>query len=251
MRVIYWRVGRRSQGASHIGGQPRAQARAAAVGVRRDRSLRQVATLLLVALTTALWVAILAWPVIWPALSVAIDAGHGGIDPGAIGLRGLAEKTVTLDVARRVASILGEAGIATHLTRVNDARLGSSQRSDLRARVRLAHESSVDILVSIHVNSYRSRKVRGPRTYYQPGSVRGRALATCIQRQLRQAVGYGSHAPVAEDHLITRESKMAAVIVELGYISNPDEERQLRSPAWRQELAEAVSLGILYCEVQR
>lgn len=194
-----------------------------------------------------LFLAANVWPAVWPVLSVAIDAGHGGNDPGAVGPRGLKEKVVTLDVARSVTGMLRDAGVYAHLIRSTDARLASSQRSDLRARVRTAHETEVDILVSIHVNSHTLRYVRGPRTYYQPGSVQGRKLAACIQGQLREAVGYGNLEPVPEDHLITRESKMPAVIVELGYISNPEEEKMLRSLAFRKKLAQAVCEGILRC----
>lgn len=185
------------------------------------------------------------WPIVWPVLSVAIDAGHGGIDPGAIGPEGLKEKVVTLDVARRVQALLHAAGEHAYLTRENDGRLGTSQGKDLRARVRVAGDKQVDILVSIHCNSYHSHAAKGPRTYYQPGSPEGRRLATYIQDCLRATVGYGAKEPTPEDHLITRESKMIAVIVELAYISNPDEEKLLRNPAFRKKLAEAVAQGIL------
>lgn len=185
------------------------------------------------------------WPLVWPVLSVAIDAGHGGIDPGAVGPQGLKEKIVTLDVASRVAALLEAAGEEARLLRVDDARLGTSQRSDLRARVRAAHDAQVDILVSIHANSCHIPGVKGPRTYYQPGSTDGKRLAGCIQDRLRAAVGYGARQPTAEDHLVTRESNMVAVIVELAYISNPDEEQLLRTPAFRRRLAHAVTAGIL------
>ena len=185
------------------------------------------------------------WSVAWPVLSIAIDAGHGGIDPGAIGPQGLKEKMVTLDVARRVQSLLRAAGEQAFLTRTDDARLDTSQARDLRARVRLANDRQVDILVSIHCNSFRSPAAKGPRTYYQPGSQDGQRLAKCIQDHLRAAVGYGAKEPTPENHLITRESKMTAVIVELAYISNHDEEKLLRTPAFRKKLAEAVVQGIL------
>jgi N-acetylmuramoyl-L-alanine amidase len=185
------------------------------------------------------------WSVAWPVLSVAIDAGHGGIDPGAVGPQGLKEKVVTLDVARRVQALLRAAGEQAFLTRTDDARLDTSQARDLRARVRLANDRQVDILVSIHCNSFRSAAAKGPRTYYQPGSQDGQRLAQCIQDQLRAVVGYGAQEPTPENHLITRESQMTAVIVELAYISNHDEERLLRTPAFRKRLAEAVVQGIL------
>jgi N-acetylmuramoyl-L-alanine amidase len=185
------------------------------------------------------------WPMVWPVLSIAIDAGHGGIDPGAVGPHGLKEKVITLDVALRVQALLHAAGEPAFLTREDDGRLGTSQGRDLRARVRVAHDQQVDILVSIHCNSFHSHAAKGPRTYYQPGSQQGQLLATFIQDNLRSAVGYGAAKPTPEDHLITRESKMVAVIVELAYISNPDEEQLLRTPAFRRRVAEAVAKGIL------
>lgn len=192
-----------------------------------------------------------SWPEIWPAISVGLDAGHGGIDPGAIGANGLVEKDVTLSVARMTAEELHAAGEEALLIRNSDSRLGRSQRSDLQARVHVAHKAAVDVYVSIHCNGYRLRSVHGPRTYYQSGSAAGRQLAAHIQTALRTLVGYGQQEPTAADYLVTRASKMPAVIVELGYITNPGDERLLRDPAFRRKMARAIADGIRrYAAVQ-
>ncbi|HHT26447.1 MAG TPA: N-acetylmuramoyl-L-alanine amidase [Firmicutes bacterium] len=200
--------------------------------------------LLMIGLTAvlAVW---LSWPVVWPALSVALDAGHGGKDPGAIGQSGLYEKTVTLQVARLVQELLIAAGVEALLTRDSDARLDTTQRRDLLARVGIAEEAQVDLLISIHCNAFRLSSVRGPSTFYQAGSAQGKALATHIQQALIAAMGYGRQEPHADDHLITRVSSMPAVIVELGYLTNPADERLLADENFHRRIAQGIVDGIL------
>lgn len=186
-------------------------------------------------------------PSVIPILSVSIDAGHGGNDPGALGTNGLQEKDVTLSIAKQVAKLLNEAGISTYLTRNTDKRLAHNQRSDLQARVRTASAIGVDLFISIHANSFSDRSVRGPRTYFQPGSIAGERLACCIQSALRASASCGTIAPYAEDFLVTRETSMTAVIVEVGYISNHEDEILLAQPAYQQRLAKAIVAGIFAC----
>lgn len=182
-----------------------------------------------------------------PVLSVGIDAGHGGKDPGALGASGLKEKDVTLSIAKHVAYLLQEAGVSVHLTRNTDERLAQNQRSDLQARVRAADNSGVDLFISIHTNSFHDKRVRGPRTYYQPNSIAGQQLACCIQTALCASAGCGAIAPYAEDFLVTRETRMTAVIVEVGYISNPKDEQLLAQPAYQRQLAAVIVKGVLTC----
>jgi N-acetylmuramoyl-L-alanine amidase len=204
---------------------------------------RQKALLIIcLALITASW---MTWPMVWPVLSVALDAGHGGKDPGAIGQSGLYEKTVTLEVARLVQELLIAAGEEALLTRSSDARLDTTQRRDLQARVRVAEEAQVDLLISIHCNAFHLSSVRGPSTFYQPGSEQGKMLATYIQEALIAAMGYGKQEPHADDHLITRVSTMPAVIVELGYLTNPEDERLLTDATFQRRIARGITDGIL------
>lgn len=203
------------------------------------------ASLIVLILAGALITSLLPW--VLPALSVGIDAGHGGIDPGAIGPSGVQEKNVTLPLAQRVAQLLQAADIPVYLTRHDDNRLDTTHRSDLQARVKLAGEHGVDIFISIHTNSFSDRRVSGPRTYYQPGSAEGERLAAAIQSALREAAGQGAKLPVAEDHLVTRETAMPAVIVEVGYISNYEDERLLQQASYQNKLAAAIVEGILNC----
>ncbi len=212
----------------------------------RRRPLLIAMSLLWLGLSLAAGSALLL-PVVLPILSVGLDAGHGGADPGAVGRGGLQEKEVTLSIARQTAVLLQQAGASAYLIRHTDARLGSHQRSDLLARVKAAGNAAVDIYVSIHTNSFHDRRVRGPRTYYQPGSEEGCRLAGCIQKALQETVGYGRDIQTPEDHLVTRSTPMSAVIVEVGYISNPAEEELLQQTAYQQKLAAAIFAGILSC----
>lgn len=182
-------------------------------------------------------------PLAQPTLSVGIDPGHGGHDPGALS-HGLVEKEITLDIAQRVQSLLAAHDLTAFLTRTDDTALGTSQRQDLHARIQAVTGQGADVLVSIHVNSFHMPSVAGPRTYHHPGSVEGRKLAARIQTELQRAVGRGSTEPVPNDFYITRNSAMPAVLVEVGFLTNPEEASRLASPAYRERLAQAIATGI-------
>lgn len=234
MRMVFWRVHKKK----------RRNYSPPFAGSRKKATRRPQAVILWIALVPML-LAYMHLPSAWPILSTMLDPGHGGIDPGAVGRGGLQEKTITLDIAAKVAALLEQQGVTAHMTRTSDSRLAGSQSNDLRARVEFTTRQGADLLVSIHVNSFHLRSVRGPRTYYQPGSEQGQKLAQFIQDRLREACGCGLKQPVAEDHFLTRETLVPAVIVEVGYISNEEEERLLSQDSYRSLLAEAITQGIL------
>lgn len=177
-------------------------------------------------------------------LAAAIDAGHGGKDPGAVSRTGLYEKQVVLDVARRLAHHLRQAGLDTHLTRSRDQALADSNQADLSARVALANQRRVDVMISIHADSFADPSVLGPRTYHQAGSAEGKRLADAVQRELRALTGNGSTEGKAANFYITRNTTMPAILVEIGFLSNPEEETLLRSPVYRERLASAIARGV-------
>lgn len=182
---------------------------------------------------------------------VAVDAGHGGIDPGSHDNAGVKEKDISLEIAKRLTYLLAQSLAVPVLTRHGDWELsdispisGSRHRRDLDARVQIAHKTNAEILVSIHVNKHTLTSSCGPVTFYNPKSREGMRLAACIQGRLRILQPRTAQGIAAGDFYILRESKIPAAIVEVGFISNPEEKALLLSPAYRDKLAEAIFAGI-------
>ena len=168
--------------------------------------------------------------------TVVIDAGHGGKDGGAV-WNGLLERNLTLDVAKRLDSVLGARGLRTVMTRKSNSTV------ELSTRAAIANRTRSSVFVSIHFNACRDRTASGIETHYR--STRGRSLAGFIQRSLDRGVTGENRGVGYADYKVLRETKMPAVLVECGFISNKKEARLCASPAHRQKLAEAIAAGLL------
>lgn len=168
--------------------------------------------------------------------TVIVDAGHGGKDPGATSRRAkLAEKTLTLDMAKRLRSEL-RGGFRVVMTRDSDTFV------DLDDRVRLANRHPGGILVSIHINKSAPR-FAGPETYWW--RVDSYTLAKRVQGRLSAvARQHNSRGLVRRRLRLTRNPKIPCILVECGYISNSREGGALSDPAYRSKLARAIAAGI-------
>lgn len=168
--------------------------------------------------------------------TVVIDAGHGGKDGGSV-WNGLIEKRLCLDVAKRVEAALKSRGLKTVMTRRTDTFV------ELEQRARIANRVPSSIFVSIHFNGSRKTIISGGETYYR--SPRGKLLASAISRSTKSKVPGGSRGIFNADYKVLRETKMPAVLVECGYISNKREAARCADPAHRQKLADAIVSGLL------
>src|SRR5436309_2549882 len=167
---------------------------------------------------------------------VAIDPGHGGQDPGAIGPSGLREADVVLDIAMRVRDLLARDGIRVLLIHDSDATV------DLEDRPRLAREGGATLYVSIHANASPRAAVNGTETFYlTPQSL---VLAQMIQDELGVVLGIPSRGIKTANFVVLRDNEMPAVLVETAFISHADDELRLRDQAFRQHVAEAVLHGV-------
>jgi len=183
---------------------------------------------------------------------IIIDPGHGGYDPGAKGKNGGVEKEITLEVSQRLALALAQSGAGVLLTRDGDYDLAPpevnslSQRKqmDLQKRVAIAEQSRADLLLSIHVNAFPADRWFGAQTFYQAGDERSKLLAEAIQGELQRITGTRRVAKTA-DIFINRVSTMPSVTVEIGFISNPQEERLMQEPDYQNKVAWAIYCGIL------
>lgn len=168
--------------------------------------------------------------------TVVIDAGHGGKDGGSV-WNGLIEKKLCLDVAKRVETGLKSRGLKTSMTRRADTFVELSQRA------RLANRVPSSIFVSIHFNGSRTTLISGGEVYYR--SPRGRVIASAISRSIKSRVTGGTRGIFHGNYKVLRETRMPAVLVECGYISNKREAARCATPAHRQKLADAIVNGIL------
>ncbi len=191
---------------------------------------------------------------------VVIDAGHGGSDSGALGKRGTKEKDVVLDIATRAKHILESRGVAVQLTRSRDTKL------DLGTRPALAREWQADVFVSIHINSAANSKSRGAETYVltadgYPSTAEGSkprgmcpgnrfdpantVLAYDVHRTLMKRTGLKDRGVKRARFEVLRSASCPSILVEAGFVSNPDEETRIRTDAYRIAAAEGIVEGIL------
>lgn len=175
---------------------------------------------------------------------VCIDPGHGGFDPGAVGLSGAQEKVVTLAVAKQVASILRGVGVDVVLTRESDELLAGTINADLGMRYDKANWAKADVFVSIHCNSAADPKANGTETFHYTGSPAGKKLAGHIQARMVAALGLRDRGVKQANFAVLRGTNMPAALAEIAFISNPDEEKLLESPAFQVKAARAIAEGI-------
>ena len=168
-------------------------------------------------------------------MRVFINPGHcPGADPGAIGQSGVQEAAVVLDVGERLAAILGVVGIDTSI-------LQSDDLSDVCAA---SDAFNADMFVSLHCNAAVNAEAEGTETFYHPGSENGRALTECVHAQL---VGLGLTDRGTKDGswlYVVKNTSAPAILVELDFISNPEQEQYLADDNNKQELARAIARGI-------
>lgn len=176
--------------------------------------------------------------------AVVIDAGHGGYDPGKIGVNKALEKDVNLQIAQRVKTHLEEKGIEVVMTREDDV-MEETKLSDMKKRVRVINKTKPAIAVSIHQNSYTDSSVTGAQVFYYKGSESGKAAATLMREELKKAVGEHVREIKENDSFyMLKKTQAPTIIVECGFLSNAQEAEKLLSEDYQETLAEAVCEGI-------
>lgn len=169
---------------------------------------------------------------------VMIDPGHGGPDPGAVGIGGLQEKGVVLDISRQVAGLLQQQGVQAVLTRADDRDL------DLEPRVQMAEQTNATVFVSIHANAISMSRpdVNGLETYYHQS---GGQLAQTIHQNVLQATGASDRGVRQARFYVLRKTSMPSVLVEVGFVTGQEDATRLSNPAYRSQMAVAIARGIL------
>ncbi len=170
-------------------------------------------------------------------LVVMIDPGHGGKDPGAIGINGIQEKDIILPISQQIGAILEQKGIQVILTRTSDYFV------DLAPRVQMAKQANVDLFVSIHANSIGNRPdVNGLETYYFDSGYR---LAQTIHNSVLQSIDIRNRGVRRARFYVLRNNPMPAVLVEVGFVTGTIDSPRLATPEYQSQMAQAIAQGIL------
>ncbi len=174
--------------------------------------------------------------------TIVIDPGHGGPDPGAIGIGGLRETNVVLPISQEVVRILQQQGMQVYITRNDESR-----EVDLPPRVALAEQVRADVFVSIHANAISMSRpdVNGLETYYAPGSSSGAQLARVIHNSILRNLNVRDRSVRSARFYVVRRTSMPAVLVETGFVTGAEDAPRLRDPAWQRQLAAAIAQGIM------
>lgn len=156
------------------------------------------------------------------------------------------EKDINIDIAQKLCLFLEEAGADVYFTRNDDEALGQTKSEDMKKRISVVDESNADIMISIHQNAYPSENVKGAQTFYFKGSNGGKALAEKIQASLISALDEKNKRTAKENtsYYIIKNTEIPSVIIECGFLSNPDEERKLNTEEYRLKTAWAIFDGI-------
>lgn len=184
--------------------------------------------------------------------TVVIDPGHGGNDPGKIGINNVKEKDINLAISLKLKEILEQNDCKVLLTREKDQGLyqesdTNKKTADLHARCQMINESGADLTVSIHQNSFTSESSKGAQVFYQAASSEGKELADILQKQLISGLDPENHrtAKANSDYYMLKNTTGTMVIAECGFLSNSQEAELLTQEAYQRRVAWAVALGIL------
>lgn len=183
---------------------------------------------------------------------VVIDAGHGGDDPGKVGINNALEKDINLQIAMLVKQYLEANDIQVVMTREADEGLydagGSNKKvQDMKRRIAIIEETAPLVAVSIHQNSYPEEYVHGAQVFYYNGSVEGQKLANYIQTRLIDTVDSDNTRQIKanDSYYLLKKTGVPIVIVECGFLSNGEEAEKLISEEYQKEVAWAIAIGIV------
>ena len=169
--------------------------------------------------------------------TVVIDSGHGGKDPGKVGINGAQEKELNLQIAEKLKKYLEEHQITVVMTRTKE---------DLKARVELIDKESPALAVCIHQNSYPQESIRGPQIFYFAHSKEAKKAAEVMQTELKNFdQEHAREIKGNTTYYMLKNTKSPIVIVECGFLSSPVEAGMLIDEAYQQKLAQAIGNGIL------
>ncbi|MGL5437001.1 MAG: N-acetylmuramoyl-L-alanine amidase [Lachnospiraceae bacterium] len=183
---------------------------------------------------------------------VVIDSGHGGNDPGKIGIDGSLEKEINLKIAKQLKAYLEASDVTVVMTREDDRGLyqeSDSQKkvADMRNRCKLIEETNPVIVISIHQNSYHEEAISGAQVFYYKNSDKGKKLAEIIQKRFDFVLGDQNRrlAKANDNYYLLLHVKQPLVIVECGFLSNWKEAAALNQEDYQKRIAWTIHMGVM------
>ena len=183
--------------------------------------------------------------------SVIIDAGHGDPDGGAVGAKGTLEKDINLAISLKIEEVLNAKGIKVIMTRTGDSgpfqtrdgSLREKKREDMNTRLSIMKKSGADLFVSIHMNSFPDKKTQGLHVFYSQNHEDIKPLAENIQARISEITGATTHAVKTADKslFLMKNPPIPSILVEYGFISNPEEEKKLNDEDYQSRIAWAIA----------
>lgn len=185
-------------------------------------------------------------------LVVVIDAGHGGIDPGKVGINHALEKDINLAIAKKVKHYLELSDVEVIMTREEDRGLyqetdSNKKVQDMKNRVALIDDSGADLAVSIHQNAYQQENVSGAQVFYYTTSPEGKEIAEIMQSTIEELLDSKKKRPVKanDSYYVLKKTKTPIIIAECGFLSNRAEAELLTQENYQDRVAWAIHMGIL------
>lgn len=182
---------------------------------------------------------------------VLLDPGHGGFDPGKIGVDKSKEKDLNLQIAKKIKKQLEKKKITVFLTREDDTGLydeGSSNKKvqDMRRRVEIINEKKPQLVISIHQNSYSDSAVKGAQVFYYSHSKEAKEAAEVMQKALKNLEKENRREAKANaTYYMLKKTQPPTIIVECGFLSNPEEAAKLSDEAYQEKLAKTICKGTI------
>lgn len=183
--------------------------------------------------------------------TIVLDAGHGGDDPGKIGINGALEKDINLSITLKLKQLLENKGYNVVLTREDSNDLSSEnasnhKREDMSKRVEIMSNSDAAITVSIHQNSFPNESVYGPQVFYYSSSADSKELASVVLASLDETLSITESRGIKADdsYYLLKKSPTPTIIVECGFLSNYDEACALTTDSYQDKIARGIYLGI-------
>lgn len=188
--------------------------------------------------------------------TIIVDAGHGGDDGGAIGIDGTVEKDINLDIALKLEKILKFYGFNVIMTRTEDVMtcddgldsLRKRKVSDIHNRFDLMRKNPDAVFISVHQNKFEDTSQHGTQVFYSGNNEKSKVLAEAIQISITSAVQPENSRVVKKSGsgiYLLYHAEIPAVLVECGFISNPDEVKKLKDESYRMKLAILIADGLL------
>ena len=186
--------------------------------------------------------------------TIVLDAGHGKPDEGAVGFTGTTEEAINLQIVLKLQKLIEQSGANVILTRSDEngiysadsMSIRSKKVSDIKNREEMVKNSNADIFVSVHLNKYSDSKYSGWQTFYKPNDEKSKQLADKIQEELNNNISENNNRipMVIKGVYLIDHIDLPSTIVECGFISNPEEEQELKSDEHQSKLAWGIYIGI-------